>query len=1188
MDGTKSTLNVQEPAAPAQKEQKADKDTKEAKEIKDLSASKVQEQKPATPQATETKPAEAAKPTLATSKRPEQAMKILRPGAAVLSKGGAANSGSASDKPSLKAKSPAPPPPTKSPWAPVPKVESVSPVNPPVSQPHHVPPPPMATQDARAYESTLPPQPAREIAADTFDRSWRESERGASRELFNSANGRYEPAPEARRFNGRQDPASVRKPAVLQRPTSVANGSEPTSARSGSQAESGWGRRRGSSVSQGSVPPPRRMSTTAKEPEIPEGTPTQVPESAKANFSQRSAWEQQMPPQPTASAEPTEPVEDPLKMQERVMREKRELAIKRRKEEEEREAQAKQERLKAKLAALEGAGKSKKEREAEAAAAASAQPPAGDKADESAVPAGRRAAGPNDAVKDVPAALQRRSEQHNAQSTGQSAHPQPEQTSSQQLPRNDDRQMPSSASVRQQNLTTAEKPVPESAPKPAQRANISPRASTRAPFQQSGTTYKAPSASFPASGDRKQQQPFGRSPNLGSESGFSPWPTASSSNNVWGSSGIGNGTFDNSTSFAPLPIGQSSNLPPPPGMGRQAATSRISPQAFTPEERPSAGQSQPQSQPAQSSEPRNFPPGIEPRGDLFNGQCLLNGLSQPTSLGRNTHHVPGPIGPPSRAQLQPEQPHRAPSNIAAWQNLASDLPNQYRANADAAAADLNRTDANSKPLESTFRETFKKTSSAPGGRLGGPRKFESTEYTVHDGQSGSMSSSANVTSDPWRSVGGASVPGQQPPIGPPSQRSAVLPPHLRTKARFPTAPIESTLEPYDLSPPPPETENHPVNSGEPHHPQVKLPPPQAKVRLPPASLSAPSPVQPPMHSGNVVMPHRQLPNYGPPGAARPLVQNEAWQMRFNGLFNRTAVTTETPPSPPKTPPKAQGPALAVASSSRTTMDDPAAHAYNRGGATVSLPNAYKPLLPEGLGFSNAGGMTSKPTIDKLFEEERSFGSLPVVSVPRGARYNTAPYPAHVKSLLSMTTNSRFNRPSVEALSKDQLPPYFFYKNPLGYHLKIPGTRLRNKLVKSAEPDPPRVSNRRTTDRPSGVRGEKRPVRESAENSESNKTGPAAPTADENVATRKSARPSRGPRSTPKGNRSETSKDAPAASSPIDKPAAATTSPATSEKKTSGMPKSSSARGGNRRASGKQSSTTPAAAPAAASAAVASS
>ena len=381
MDGTKSTLAPQEPS-PLPKEQTL-----------------------AAPQPT--KPAEASKPPLMVQKPTElgPTKTILKPGAnaaAVQARQGGSAAGTPTDRPSSKVKSPAPAP-SKSPWALLPPVEKVSPINPPVQQQQQQqqpPPQPFVSQDARAYEQAPPPPPAREIAADTFDRSWREGE-GGSRELFNSVNGRYEPAPEGRRSSIKPDSA-YRKPAVLQRPSQSSGGpAEPSPAfqsRTSSQVDGAWGRRRGSSVSgsQGSIPPGGRMSiskgpemspTSERRPSIVIGhdmrsSPNMArTEPAPPVFAQQSAWEQQMPPRPEAGAEE----EDPVKVQDRVMKEKRELARKRRQEDEEREEAEKQERLKARLAQLSGAGKSRKERDAEAAAAVKS--PLSENTPDSAVPA---------------------------------------------------------------------------------------------------------------------------------------------------------------------------------------------------------------------------------------------------------------------------------------------------------------------------------------------------------------------------------------------------------------------------------------------------------------------------------------------------------------------------------------------------------------------------------------------------------------------------------------------------------------------------------------------------------------------------------------------------------------------------------------------------------------------------------
>lgn len=1061
MDGTKSTITPAD-AAPIEKEEQ-----------------------PVAPQPA--KPAESAKPTLAV-KRPSELgpqKTILKPGIAAQQakqQNGAAATTPSTEKPSLKAKSPAPAP-SKSPWASLPPIEAASPVIPPTQLSTQVPS--LPTQDARAYDPQPPSQPAREIAADTFERSWREGE-GVPRELFNSANGRYEPAPEGRRSSVKPD-GQYRKPSVLQRPSqSGQSPAEPSAAfqtRSNSQSEGApWPRRRGSSVSQGSIPPGRRMSVS-KPPDLPtqhererrpstvvghdmRGSPVSARnESGRPNFAQQSAWDQQMPPKPEPGTEAA--TEDPVKAQERIMREKREEAKRRRQEEEERQEKEKQERLKARLAALEGAGKSRKEREAEAAAVAS-HPPTSEKPTEPTPVADRPGVlKPAEASAEAAPALE-----------AQSLPPPPETVAPQQQPTAAE-QLPSPVPPQpQQPAGLPERPTaPEDpAQRQAPRGHLSPRANARAPFGQQPSPYRPPTSSYSSPGDRKQQ-PFGRSP-LTNNDAFSGWNTTSPNGNVWGtSSGFGNGTFDKASSFAPVPMSQQ-NLPPPPGMGRPSPSSnRISPQPFGQEARsPSLQQQQ------MADQPRTFPPpGIESRPEVAWGQSRANGVSPAPGLGRQTH-LPGPIAPPSRAQQQQQQPVQRPDPLSAWNNAATRLPHQYAADADAAERERERTQQEGAVVaarEDTIKETFKQTS-AQQGKLGAPRRFDKTEFTVHDAQ-GSRSvstlspappstqtqpvgpvptasplneprqhASENTVRIPDGSLNPAhgGLPMQQPPIGPPAAQQVPVAAY-QGHVNFPTGPLSAdSAVAQDQSPPPPETSSHPVfNIGDAHHPHVKLPPPPPRVKLPPG----PTQVQPPMQQTPVMMPQRPVQVWGPPGVARPLVQSEDWQARFNGLFNRAPIQTEVPPSPPKTPPKVQGPALAIAASSRTVMDEmPAAVA-----ATVSLPQSASMANTSSEGFTidDSDDVVSKPTIEQMFNEELSFGSLPKIHVPRNPIYDVDPHHHSKYNMLKMGANSKIMRPvdarSGEEMTSKQNIFFYFHKHPQGFFVKLPGNnRLGHMLVKA--------------------------------------------------------------------------------------------------------------------------------------------
>jgi hypothetical protein len=962
------------------------------------------------------KPAESAKPVLAALKKePSGPPKtILKPGAAAQAKQLGTNSQSPGpEKATLKAKSPAPP--SKSPWAVLPPVDKASPIIIPAQ--NMTAPPPFASQDARAYDSSMPPpQPAREIAADTFDRSWQQGE-GQRRELFNSVSGHYEPAPEGRR-SSRPDPYG-RKPSVLLR-SSGTDHPEPSPAfqtRSGSQTDGppSWAaRRRGSSVSQSGAMAPRRMSVNrGSEPFAPHDRRPSVAishdnraspvvslaEPPQNKFTHQDAWSQQMPAPPPVGTEegPVEEMEDPVKVQERVMKEKRELARKRKQEQEDEKEAEKKERLKEKMARLAGAGESRQarlEREAAEKAAASALKATSNQTSES-----KKSADAIDDKATKPIDTEKATESAPAaEAPADAPQPRPTEATTSVVPAPDKIESPSSVS-KPESADMPPRSMSEQMQRQAPRGPLSPKANTRTPFQQAvSSPYRAPNSAFSSPGERKQQ-PFGRSPMVGNNDGFSPWPSAGSGN-VWGTAGIGNGVFESASAFAPMPMmaQQGSSLPPPPGMGRPDTANRISPQGLG---------SEPRSQSLQPShgadQSRSFGPhGMEGRPDHFMSQARPNGASPGPSMGRQ-QRVPGPIAPPSRAQPSMQAQHGDDRRINAWKTAAQTLPAEY---ANAAKLPSSQHDAPPAPREDTFKETFKQTTK---GRLGGPRKFEKAEYTIHDAE-GSRSvttlpsappntqtqpavpiPTASPLTHPWKQAaentvrlpngsmnpahGGAHM--QQLPIGHPQGRPHPAPVGTPRRVKIVAEPLPPNVNSRE---PPPETAAHPAYAGNAKHPHVRLPRSKPVVKLPPQSATATSP-QP-----SVVMPPRQ--HWGPPGAMRPLVQNEAWQARFNGLFNRTITTTETPPSPPKTPPKMQGPASEVTSSTRTTIGDNSTLV----GATVSLPQMQQVLRHttyEGFNIDESKDVTSKDTIEAMFNEELSFGSKPMMRIPRNVSYPEA-------------------------------------------------------------------------------------------------------------------------------------------------------------------------------------------------------
>lgn len=291
----------------------------------------------------------------------------------------------APEKPMLVAKPPVPQQPAKSPWATLPPVDRTSPSAPDHSVPftRGGPRDPILPRNSLGNNMGPPPHPAREFAADEFGRSsWRDGASHGHRELFNSQSGRYEPVPDRRgSFRGGDQP---RHPSVLQRPTGPDQPAEPSGAfqtRRASQDGGHFGRRRGSSnVSGGSG---SAFQRPVKGPDGPVdaavfqrsgshagsvGSPIS-PAAAPASYGRYPpqplqpgyapgpspgtsfAGLNQGPPGGVPQAPAPQGMDD-IEYQKKLMRERTELARKRRQEQEAAEEAAKNERIRKKLEAM--------------------------------------------------------------------------------------------------------------------------------------------------------------------------------------------------------------------------------------------------------------------------------------------------------------------------------------------------------------------------------------------------------------------------------------------------------------------------------------------------------------------------------------------------------------------------------------------------------------------------------------------------------------------------------------------------------------------------------------------------------------------------------------------------------------------------------------------------------------------
>lgn len=232
-----------------------------------------------------------------------------------------------------------------------------------------------------------PALPAVEIAADDFSRSRRDNQNGNPGQLYNAQSGRYEPANAGRRGSVRKD-QNFRPPSLLLRGSNndqhaPAEPSAAFQARRGSQQEGSPWTRRGSSTRSGDFGPQGRRMSTSKgsissndqhRRDSQHSQPLQSPESP-AFAQHRPGQDSQATQQPTTSAiqspalehsqaaQSTRPLtgmsqdgsvkeREDVTVQKQLMREKRELAIKRKKEEEEWEEAAKKERIRLKMESL--------------------------------------------------------------------------------------------------------------------------------------------------------------------------------------------------------------------------------------------------------------------------------------------------------------------------------------------------------------------------------------------------------------------------------------------------------------------------------------------------------------------------------------------------------------------------------------------------------------------------------------------------------------------------------------------------------------------------------------------------------------------------------------------------------------------------------------------------------------------
>lgn len=917
-----------------------------------------------------------------------------------------------SDKPTLVAK-PSAPALVRSPWAQLPPVDKVPPVpiNPPVQS--SVSRPQLADSLASDDTST-PTSTAMEIAADSFTRTRRDVPNGSHGQLYNSQSGQYETVNAPRRGSVRKE-QNFRPPSLLQRPaTNEQHGpAEPSAAfqthRSGGQQDgSSWNRRTSSTISGDSGPQGRRasMSKGTDIPRMPhelleqrrESQPLQsplTPGPGQGRFAQPENAPAPMQPLQSSTAPmgsqqiidanaststlQAKPIpygssaasrtQNDVAAQKQLMREKRELAVKRKKEEEEKEEAERKERIRLRMEKL-GMPPLVEKRETEKTVPETREVESkevertkvestdvglkGAKPDNSQtltqapeVSAPTPRSPPKPPVPDASGAPKQYGlmKMHGpALSNGIQPNSERHVADAQKVAGSNQQLMPTSheASVKK-NQPTSPKTNGDMSNKQVD-PHIAP-----SPKAQNQDLFKAP-----------RSQPWKNMQN--DSDSYTSWNGAgmtthsSPGGNLWGPptnfKSLGNGTFDRSVQRpqSRQPPYQDHYMQPPPqpiGPPKHLQRPRESPdpvRTLSPAPIAEDFQTIP-----------TFPSSDAPttsfihRGNMTSQNCNGETPVLPSQPPPEKHAKPEVDG--ERSSRTQDQPRSA---LAAWGNFhitsAREEAEERRQAAQEHAARLAeeaRTGIRHEPQLPAMAETWRqvKVDDQVGRRqvIGVSKTAHSSipdQQVSGDIRNSPFANQINATVAAGAGRGSRFFPGPGQGVQAQPQRAVSQPVGLNRPA----------------SPPPPESANHPAYLRTQQRPLVNLPFPKPTVRLPPSSAT---PVYSPVMAEVPIVPLRAV--------SQPLVNNPSWQDRFNGLLGVKK------PSPDKK-------FASVAEFSATTkvpLEVPTVQV----SAAVSLPAKDD----ETIALVDSGEVTSKAMEDEeaLFEN-RAFGSLPTVLIPSNA------------------------------------------------------------------------------------------------------------------------------------------------------------------------------------------------------------
>lgn len=922
-----------------------------------------------------------------------------------------------SDKPTLVAK-PSAPALVRSPWAQLPPVDKVPPV--PINPPAHSSIPRPQPADSHASDGTsTPTSTAMEIPADSFTRTRRDVQNGSHGQLYNSQSGQYETVNAPRRSSMRKE-QNFRPPSLLQRPANNEQHgpAEPSAAfqthRSGGQQDgSTWNRRTSSTISGDSGPHGRRasMNKGTDVPRIPhefleqrrESQPLQSPSTpgpGQGRLTQQETAPAPAPMQPlqpsSQSAAPTgsqqvidasvststiqsKPIpygssgasrtQNDVAAQRQLMREKRELAVKRKKEEEEREEAERKERIRLKMEKL-GMPPLVEKRETEKTVAEKKEPET------------KEVERPKPESTDVGV---KGAQPDNPQMLTHS----PEVSAS--TPRSPPKPpvLDASGAPKQYGLMKMHGPALSNGIQPSTERHIADTQKVAGSNQQlmppshEASVKKNQPTSPKANGDisNKQVDPhIAPSPKTQSQDLFKPprpqsWKNIQNDNdsytswngagmtthsspigNLWGPptnfKSLGNGTFDRSVQRP------QSRQPPYQDHYMQPVPQPIGPPKHLqrPRESPEPTRAQDITSPTPVAEDSQTIPTF-PSSDPSANSLMNRGTMTSHNGSGETPVLPSQTPPEKQAkpEVDGERSSRSQdqprSALAAWGSFhitssREDAEKTRQANQEhnARLAEEARTGIRHEPQLPVMSETWRhvKVDDQVGRRqvIGVSKNAHAStpdQQVSGDIRNSPFVNQTNTTVAAGVGRGSRFFPGAGQGVQAQPQRAVSQPVGFSRPA----------------SPPPPESANHPAYVLTQQRPLVNLPLPKPTVRLPPSTST---PVYSPVMAEVPIVPLRAV--------SQPLVNNPTWQDRFNGLLGVKK------PSPDKK-------FASVAEFSATTkvpLDVPTVQV----SAAVSLPAKEE----ETIELMDSGEVTSKAIEDEeaLFEN-RAFGSLPIVVIP---------------------------------------------------------------------------------------------------------------------------------------------------------------------------------------------------------------